>query len=127
MVKYLYGSLNVNNSSNVSLDLLKYLEVKKLEFWLSYIIALMIANSKLVYGLIKLLNMLSPKRISKYLKYFLLALSLFTRNTVFLAVSLIFMLHSESMKDFRVKFSWIILHADMLVVDAWRLTDMKLH
>jgi hypothetical protein len=87
----------------------------------------MIANSKLVYGLIKLLNMLSPKRISKYLKYFLLALSLFTRNTVFLAVSLIFMLHSESMKDFRVKLSWIILHADMLVVDAWRLTDMILH
>ena len=68
-----------------------------------------------------------PQKNFEIPKYFLLALSLLTRNTVFLAVSLIFMLHSESMKDFRVKLSWIILHAEMLVVDAWRLTDMKLH
>jgi hypothetical protein len=86
----------------------------------------MIANSKLVYGLIKLLNVLTPSRISKYLKFFLLALSLLTRNTVFLALSLIFM-HPADMKEFRVKLSWIVLHTDMLVVDAWRVTDLILH
>lgn len=87
----------------------------------------MIANSKLVYGLIRLLNLLTPSRISKYLKYFLFALSFLTRNTIFLAMSLIFILPSDFRKDFRVKFSWIIFHSDMLVVDAWRLTDLILY
>ncbi len=87
----------------------------------------MLANSKLVYTIINLVNLMTPtRRLSIYLKYFLQFISLSTRNTVFMALSLI-LSPQTNMRDFRVKLGWVILNADMLVVDAWRVTDMILN
>jgi hypothetical protein len=105
---------------------MSYTELLIVNFWVSYLIALMLANSKLIFGIIKLANFLNPPWLSNPIKIFLLGLSLATRNTIFMAASL-FLVKPDNMSDFRVKLSWILLHTDMLVVDAWRVTDMIIH